>query len=211
MKTLKFLPLSSANGMLVLAVFVAVVMNFPVYGDIYHNLHFIQHYNLAFIVVMPLIMVLALNIFFNLLNWPYITRPLLAVILVISSFVSYAQFSHGVAFDESQITSLFQGLGWHVFNWGVGLALWFIVFGFLPAWLVIRWPLKQESLIEFGMRKMLYMIASAVIILFLSIFFYPNMATTTLHSHYVSQRIVPIAWLHNSMRYLDGASAQSHP
>lgn len=204
MKLARRFAVSNANMTLVFAVFMALVLNISVYFDLYKILTRLGQYNIGFVISIPIFFVLAFNLIFNLFNWPFLTKPLFLIILLISSIASYAEFNYGVMFDLDMIRNLFETDSSEASSYFSRYSLlWVLITGIIPAWLLIIWPIKKEKLIIFGMKKMLYMVASMVGILVIAFFFYQDYSSVVRNNKFVQQRIVPTAWIHNTYRYLD--------
>ncbi|AIL13582.1 hypothetical protein IM40_08985 [Candidatus Paracaedimonas acanthamoebae] len=83
---------------------------------------------------------LALNIFFNFLFLPYIARPLMSLITLLSALVSYSMDTLGIQYDTEMIRNIFHTDAKEALELiNFKSVMWFFGFGIIPAsllWLV---------------------------------------------------------------------------
>ncbi|MFM2481983.1 phosphoethanolamine transferase [Celerinatantimonas sp. YJH-8] len=203
MKLLARFRLSNANMTLVLATFFSLILNVPVYSDLHKILSSLDNFSIGFAISVPIFFILALNILFNVLSWPYLIKPFFILILIVSSLLSYAEFNYGIIFDKSMIRNLFETNSSEASSYFSAYSfIWFLLLGILPAYLLAVWPIKRESIIIFCLKKIIYVAASVVGILVIAFFFYQDYASVVRNNRFIADRIVPTAFIHNSYRYL---------
>lgn len=92
-----------------------------------------------FLPSLPLFVWLWLFLLLSLLAWGRLTKPVLAAVLLISAASSYFMDSYGIVIDPGMIANVAQtdaAEALELFSWRLGG--WLLVFGVLPAWVIIR-------------------------------------------------------------------------
>ncbi|MFM2479800.1 phosphoethanolamine transferase [Celerinatantimonas sp. YJH-8] len=195
--------LTNANITLLLAIFFAVVLNIPVYSDLYKILSKLDAFSIGFVISIPIFFTLALNILFNVISWPYITKPLFVILVLMSSLLSYAEFNYGIMFDKTMIRNLFETNSSEASSYFSGfLFFWILISGVLPAVALSMITIKSESVIRFLLKKVIYIVVSGGVIFLIAHFFYQDYASVVRNNKFLEKRIVPTAFLHNTYRYL---------
>lgn len=90
MNTLFRIKASYARFTVIVALYFAVVLNLPIYKELHHIFAQMESVKLGFMLTIPLFFWAALTVIFNLLSWPYLTKPFFIILLMCSALVSYA-------------------------------------------------------------------------------------------------------------------------
>lgn len=99
-----------------------------------------------FLISLPLLVGGWLFVLLALLAWSLLTRPVLGLLLLVSSAVSYFMHSYGVVIDYQMVTNLLQTDKAEAEDLLTsGLLLWVLVLGVLPALLVQRVRLRDRG------------------------------------------------------------------
>ena len=89
-------------------------------------------FTLLFFIIIPLYLI------FNLLTLPYITKPVIVTLLLISSATNYFMYTYGVFIDTDMIANAFETNTREAFDLVTfSGTLWFITMGLIPAALLI--------------------------------------------------------------------------
>lgn len=167
----------SNRTILLVALFIMVTGNFALFGrlqEIYSPLS--DH--LAFLASLAIFFTSLTMLLLLWLNHGKATRWLLAIILLLSSLAAYFMDTYGVVMDGVMIdnilqTDLHEAKG--LFNWS--LVLRTLLFGLLPAWLVLRFaPVPQAARVELRSKLLLSFTLLAVV----------AMAVLPFSAHYAS-------------------------
>lgn len=126
------------------SIFFASVDNFAFFG------HVVEVYPLAttFPFVASLFVVLiAINVIvLELLTWGRVTKPLLIVLVVTSSFVAYFMDSYNAVIDTHMIDNILQtNLNESADLLSVMLVVYIVLLGVLPSWLIYKIPLSYPN------------------------------------------------------------------
>lgn len=80
--------------------------------------------------------------------------------------------------------------------------MWFLGLGGIPALFFALIGIKKESAFKFVFKKLLYMIASAIGIYIIALFYYQNYASVVRNNRYIENLMIPASFIHNTYRYL---------
>ncbi|MFM2477915.1 phosphoethanolamine transferase [Celerinatantimonas sp. MCCC 1A17872] len=200
------LAVSNSKLTLIFSLFIAAALNMAVYSDIYKILAKLDDFSIGFVITIPIFFTLAFNLLFNVISWPYLTKPLFIVLVILSSFLSYAEYNYGVIFDRSMIRNLFETNSSEATSYFSSyVLLWVIILGVIPAVIIALIHIKHESILKFSLKKLLSMILSVVGILLIAYFYYQDYSSVIRNHKVLEKRVVPSAFLHNSYRYLRDA------
>lgn len=119
------------------AVFILSCYNLLVFNiGFWHYLlqHVIFRNNVIFWLTVPILMLCAMNLYMQLLFWPYLQRVTVPLLLLLGSAVSYAVMTQNTYFDANMLQNIIQT------NYGEAMAwltprfwMWLAVTGLLPA------------------------------------------------------------------------------
>lgn len=100
---------------------------------------------LVFTASLGILMACLLMIVVTLLAWRHITRPLLIATLVLSSVTAYFMDSYNVVIDTGMIRNILQTDARESLDLFDGrLLVYFLLLGLLPAWFILRVPLRYR-------------------------------------------------------------------
>ncbi|MFV0448817.1 MAG: phosphoethanolamine transferase [Vibrio sp.] len=196
--------LSYAGITLVLATFFALVLNLPIYSSLTDIFAKLDNVKIGFIISLPFFFAAALNLLFNLFSWPYITKPIFIVLIIASSFVSYASFNYGTLFDTEMINNIIETdsseAGSYLSFYSIG---WIVVFGLIPATILAVTKIqKPSSWINFTLRKIGSMTASLVVIGIIAILYYQDYSSVGRNNSYLKKLIIPTEFVYSTSKFI---------
>ncbi|MFM2484607.1 phosphoethanolamine transferase [Celerinatantimonas yamalensis] len=186
-----------------LAIYFACIVNVPFYRTFYHILSNIGEYKIGFVITVPIFIVLALNFIFQWLIWPYITKPIFVVLLIVASIVSYASFNYGVVFDKKMIVNIFETNTSEANSYLSGyLLLWVLVMGGIPSLLLMLQPLTGGSVVRFILLKLGSGVFALAAIALIAAGYYQDYSSVVRNHRYLGDMIIPANVMHNTYRYV---------
>lgn len=195
--------LSNANYTLLLAIFITLIPNIAIYTDVYHILSKLDNFSIGFVISIPFFFIFAYNIIFNVVTWPFITKPLSVILILLSCALFFAEYNYGIFFDRNMIQNIFETDASEATSYSSWFALmWFVVIGILPAIIFSCIRIKKESAIKFILKKILYVIASAAGIVLIAAMYYQDYASVVRNNKYLGDRMVPASFIHSTIQYI---------
>ena len=100
-----------------------------------------------FVISQGLVFFLFMVLFFSLLSWRYITKPLLIIILFIAALENYFMQTYNALIDKTMIENTVQtdvGEAFDLLNWK--LFAYLILLGFVPSYVVYKIPIEYGGL-----------------------------------------------------------------
>ena len=155
--------LASRNRLILATAFwLLAASNWPFWRAVWQGVGGLREGNGLFLLTLPLFVLSWLFLLLSLLAWGRLTKPVLALALLVSAAASYFMNSYGIVIDQSMLTNLVQtdtAEATELLSWK--LAAWLLGFGVLPVLLISRVPLVPGSWKgELG-RKALGMVVAA--------------------------------------------------
>lgn len=187
-----------------MALYFTLVVNLPVYKELLSIFTKLDTVKIGFAISIPLFFLAALNLIFNLLSWPWLSKPLFALLLIVSSMVSYAGYNYGTLFDYSMIANIFETdsseAGSYLSRYSL---LWSLFMGILPALWVCRIKLSLDgSLPKMVLHKLIGILASLAVIAVIAGLYYQDYASVGRNNSYLKKMIIPTQYVYSATQYI---------
>lgn len=116
------------------AAYFTVILNFSFWRYILTHIEIEDFQTLLFVCSMPFLLFILLAAIFNIILLPYITKPLLGLLLIISSTANYMMYKYSIYIDSDMIRNVFETNSREAFDLiTLGLLAWVLMLGILPA------------------------------------------------------------------------------
>jgi len=186
-----------------LAIYFSLALNLPIYKELHQLFLAMDAVKLGFIISIPLFFFAVLNLLFNLLSWPMVTKPFFSLLLVLSALVSYAGYNYGTIFDTNMIVNIMQTDSSEASSYlSLYSILWVIGFGVVPAALLIMLPVKRESWFKLIGKKLLSILCSVLMLAVIAGLYYQDYASFGRNHSYLKKMIVPTQLVYATSSYI---------
>ncbi len=188
----------------IFSVYFALVMNIPIYGKFYGIFSEMESVNIGFAISIPILLIAAFNIIFNLFSWQFLLKPIFISLILSSSMVSYTSFHYGVIFDQGMIENAFETHSSEALSYvNAASVQWFLLTGLLPS-ILIGWVKITYSKTIFHQvgYKILSMVAAILAIGVIYFFFYKDYASVGRNNSYLNRVIVP-AHIYSTAKFVN--------
>ena len=196
--------LSYSGLAFITALYYTLIVNLPVYAELKTIFEHSQAVKTGFVISIPILFLAVFNLIFNLFSWPYLAKPLFAILLISSSIVSYASFNYGTLFDRSMITNIFEtnsGEAFSYLNWNS--VWWVLLMGGIPTLVIIFKPIgKNQTLKKIVSSKLTSMIISFVIMILIAMTYYQDYVSVGRNHKYLNKLIIPTQYVYSTINYL---------
>ncbi|HHQ4893270.1 TPA: phosphoethanolamine transferase [Aeromonas veronii] len=188
---------------LLLVLFFALVLNWPVFLHFYTVLSALTHVKAGFAISIPLVLIAALNAVFIPFTFRFVLKPFFTVLILTGSIVSYAMLKYGVIFDAGMIQNIVEtnsGEAGAYLNGSV--ALWFLLTGLLPV--LVLWSLRIRYPARWYQGLALRAGALAISLLFIggvASLYYQDYASVGRNNKSLAKEIVPANYVHGLYKY----------
>ncbi|UKA31112.1 phosphoethanolamine transferase [Photobacterium damselae] len=196
--------LSYSKLILLLAIYFGLGLNIPLYKELYYLTRNQAVIHWGFLVSIPIFVISALNLLFQLFAWPKITKPFFALLLLLSSIISYASFQYRTIFDSEMLRNLMQTYSGEAFAYiSMSSIVWIIAFGIFPTLVLFMTHIKPiNNLWVFIKHKLLSMGASALLVIIISGFFYQDYVSLGRNHSEVRRLIIPTHFVYSANKYI---------
>ncbi|MEC6814570.1 phosphoethanolamine--lipid A transferase [Photobacterium toruni] len=194
--------LSSINYILLVAIFFAAIQNIALWKHLSELFLKSSTNDVIFIATIPLFIITALNIIFNLLLWPWVQRPLLSILIFISSLATYAMYSYGVYFDYGMIVNVFETNSAEASSYFsmAGLA-WIVIIAIIPISILWRINVVYRPIVKELIARSLSIIISLLVIVIIAAGYYKDYASLVRNHSEIKALINPTNYISATFRY----------
>ncbi|EKB12360.1 phosphoethanolamine transferase [Aeromonas veronii] len=188
---------------LLLVLFFALVLNWPIFLHFYTVLSALTHVKAGFAISIPLVLIAALNAVFIPFTFRFVLKPFFTVLILTGSIVSYAMLKYGVIFDAGMIQNIVEtnsGEAGAYLNGSV--ALWFLLTGLLPV--LVLWSLRIRYPARWYQGLAWRAGALAISLLFIggvASLYYQDYASIGRNNKSLAKEIVPANYVHGLYKY----------
>ncbi|WP_068977551.1 MULTISPECIES: phosphoethanolamine transferase [Aeromonas] len=188
---------------LLLVLFFALVLNWPIFLHFYTVLSGLSHVKAGFAISIPLVLIAALNAVFIPFTFRFLLKPFFTVLILSGSIVSYAMLKYGVIFDAGMMQNIIEtnsGEAGAYLNGSV--ALWFLLTGLLPV--LVLWSLRIRYPARWYQGLALRAGALAISLLFIggvAALYYQDYASVGRNNKSLAKEIVPANYVHGLYKY----------
>lgn len=196
------LKLSLPSLAIIVAVYFATVMNYPVIAKIFQLSQSVPH--IWFPYTAPALLFFCFLIIFAILAIPYLFKPLIAFIVLTSASALYAAVNFHTLFDSAMIENVFETNASEASSYlSVTSVLYLLLFGVIPT-LFIFWVkvVPQKSWARAAITRAALVLVGVAGILMIAATSYKDYASVGRNNKYLNKMITP-AHLYYAVRYLD--------
>ncbi|MDU0352697.1 phosphoethanolamine--lipid A transferase [Paraglaciecola aquimarina] len=184
-------------------VYITFVLNLPFLSKTMAEVFVLESYSLFFLISVP-IFLLALSIFIQcLLSFRWLTKPLLILMVLLSSIILYSTVTYGIIFDYGMIqntveTDKAEALSYFNFS----AIMFFVSFGVIPSVFIAKIQLTYRSFVgELFARIKLLSGCASVILLILTVF-YSSYASVGRNNRDLVGYLTPYAVIDSTVKYV---------
>ncbi|WP_434340719.1 phosphoethanolamine transferase [Motilimonas cestriensis] len=191
--------LSYEQVIVMLALYFAIVLNFPVTYKLYQ---LAGEGHLAFALSPALVLFCCFLIIFSLLAIPYLFKPLLTLIILSSAAATYAIWKYQIVFDYGMVENILATNSGEALSYvNIYSVLYYLALGGLPVWLLYRTQISSRaSWLKAGLFRAGLIVVSCLILALLAALFYKDYASVGRNNRYITKMIVP-AHVYYGVRY----------
>lgn len=163
---MKKFELSSTKLILFAALYFGLVLNFGFFRFIATHFEISGWAGYAFLFSLPFFLVVPLYLFFSLIILPYVAKPLLIILLALSSVANYAMFELGIFIDAEMFRNIVETNTREALDLvNLTSLLWFAITAIFPIILllntkIVYYPFKAELL-----KRVKYVLVSLLVFL----------------------------------------------
>lgn len=201
MRTLNLKTFSYNQLVLILAVYFALPLNLPVYEKLAQIFTESAQIHWGFVISIPLFFLFALNFIFQIFSWPYLFKPFFALLLIISSILSFVGFQYGTIVDRDMLVNVLETNSSEASSYlTVYSVLWFVFLGVLPALWLLFTPIRKETGVwRFLGKKGLSMLVSLLAVALIAALYYQNYSSVGRNNSYLKRMIIPTHFIYSGV------------
>ncbi|WP_256774438.1 MULTISPECIES: phosphoethanolamine transferase EptA [unclassified Stenotrophomonas] len=187
------------------ALFFTTAGNIALWQTLWNHLSLDTPRSVLFLISLPIFLFCAFNILLTpLLALPYLRKPLLALLVIISAACTYFMLHYGVLIDRSMVQNALETNQAELASYvSAPLLLTLLMLGVLPATAMVSLPVRYTA----GKWRtacgwVVNVVASLVVFTVVSLAFYKDYASLLRNNRQLKDQVLPIAVVRNANGYL---------
>ena len=178
---------------LAVSLFFALVLNGLFLFRAWERIPYTSLHDYFFAASLPLVLTAAFGLIFNLVAWPYLRKPLLAVLILASAAANYVMFSFGTVIDTNMVQNVFEtDLQESIALLSRNAVIWLLLMGVAPTLVILLTRFKRRECWWMNLAwRALFMAASLGVILLMALLFYKDYASLIRNNKGLVKMVTP--------------------
>lgn len=196
------LQISSGSLIILTSLFFAIVLNLSLWRFVIDKVAVNSLSDLVFVFSMPLFILIGLYLIFTVLLWPCVYKPLLIVIIVLSSVANYVMFQYGIFIDSDMMRNLFETNRREAFDYvnASGL-IWLALTGILPSAIIAKIKVVFKSPWKELRTRLVGIVVCLLILGLMAATLYKEYAIFGRNNRQITRLINPTSYIYGAWRY----------
>ncbi|MDR1284948.1 MAG: phosphoethanolamine--lipid A transferase [Campylobacteraceae bacterium] len=202
-KFIKKLNIKSAHLIILLTLYFGIILNLSLWRFVLNHIE-LNFSGILFLSSFILLVLSLLYIVFNIIVLPYIAKPLITILLLISGGTNFLMFRFGAYIDVDMLRNTFETTAREASDFfTIPFVLVFALTGVLPALLLIFSNIKYDSLQKEIKRRSIFSIAFLLLSVILSLFVYKDYASFMRNNREFRKLVNPSNYIYATFRYIE--------
>ncbi|MEQ9879198.1 phosphoethanolamine transferase domain-containing protein [Pectobacterium aroidearum] len=187
------------------ALFFTTIGNVGLWQMLWSNLEINSLHGLLFFISLPVFFFCLINLLFTpVLALPYVRKPLLALLVVISASCSYFMFRDNVLIDRSMVQNVFETSQAELASYfSIPLLLTILVLGVLPAAVMVCLPTKQtEHPFQNAPWWLGNVLVTLAVLAAVTMLFYKDYTSLLRNNLQIRDQVLPFNFVRSTKSYL---------
>ena len=184
-------------------VYFTLILNLPFLSKTTAVVTTLESYNFFFLLSVP-IFLLALSIFIqSFLSFRWITKPLLILMVLLSSVIFYSTVTYGIVFDYGMIQNTVETDTAEAFSYlNLSAIFSFLFFGVMPSILIAKVELTYSSFFGELFARLKLISGSVGVLLLIAVVFYSSYASVGRNNRDLIGYLTPNALIDSTAKYI---------
>lgn len=178
---------------LAISLFFALVLNGLFLFRAWERIPYTSLHDYFFAASLPVVLTAAFGLIFNLIAWPYMRKPLLALLILTSAAANYFMFSFGTVIDTNMVQNVFEtDLQESTALLSRNAVIWVVLMGVVPTIIMLMTRFKRRDCWWRNLAwRALFMAVSLGIILLMALLFYKDYASLIRNNKGLIKMVTP--------------------
>ncbi len=178
---------------LAISLFFALVLNGLFLFRAWERIPYTSLHDYFFAASLPVVLTAAFGLIFNLIAWPYMRKPLLALLILTSAAANYFMFSFGTVIDTNMVQNVFEtDLQESTALLSRNAVIWVLLMGVVPTIIMLMTRFKRRDCWWMNLAwRALFMAVSLGIILLMALLFYKDYASLIRNNKGLIKMVTP--------------------
>jgi len=187
----------------IVSLFFMLCDNYAFFNNIL-QVYVLNVHNIGFLISIGFIFVSLSALFFILLSSKWTTKPILIIVVLLSSLTSYFMNSYNVVIDDTMIRNTIQtDIHESMDLISLKQVLYFIFLGLIPAYFIYKIPICYRGWKKESLSKIKFIILSLLVII-ISLFMFSKHYTSFFREHKsLRYSANPTYWIYSIGKYVD--------
>lgn len=187
---------------LISSVYFGIFLNLTFWREIISKIEINNFGMILFVISLPILICSILYLAFNLLIVKYLAKPILILLLIISSAANYAMFNLGIVIDSDMIRNIFETNAREagdLITW-VGI-LWVFIGGIIPAIILVFTKIEYYSLKKEFIRRLIFVLIDILVLAFFAATTFKQYASFGRNNRSLRKILNTVNYTYSTFRY----------
>ena len=196
------LQLTSGRFIVATCLYFEIALNLSLWRFVMANLEINSAMTLIFAVSLPVFLFIGLYLIFNILLWPYIYKPVLVAVIILSSLANYVMYQYGIFIDSDMMRNVFETNQREAFDYvnPSGL-LWLLFTGLIPSVLVLKSEVVFQPILKEVGNRSLALLVCLVLLGLMAVTLYKEYVIFGRNNRQITRLINPVNYIYGTWRY----------
>lgn len=200
---IKNLKLTTNQLVVYTCLYITFILNTPFLTKTVSVITALAQYNVLFLISVPFFLLSLSIIVQSFFAFRWITKPLLILIVLLSSILFYATLNYGIIFDYGMIQNTLETDTAEAFSYfNLSAIFFFLFFGVIPSVFIAKVQLTYHSFFEELFARLKLISGSIGVLLLIAILFYSSYASVGRNNRDLVGYLTPYALIDSTAKYI---------
>jgi len=194
--------LTSSRLIVFTCLYFEIILNLSLWRFVIANLEVNSVTTLIFGASLPVFLFIGLYFILNVLLWPYIYKPVLVTLVILSSIANYVMYQYGIFIDSDMMRNVFETNQREAFDYvNPSGFLWLLFSGLIPSVLVLKSKVVFPPILKEIRNRSLALLVCLLLLGLMAVTLYKEYVIFGRNNRQITRLINPVNYIYGTWRY----------
>ena len=194
--------LTSSRLIVFTCLYFEIILNLSLWRFVIANLEVNSVTTLIFGASLPVFLFIGLYFILNVLLWPYIYKPVLVTLVILSSIANYVMYQYGIFIDSDMMRNVFETNQREAFDYvNPSGFLWLLFSGLIPSVLVLKSKVVFPPILKEIRNRSLALLVCLLLLGLMAVTLYKEYVIFGRKNRQITRLINPVNYIYGTWRY----------